>query len=142
MIGIVIISVAALVALAYVSAPLGRKFPAAAATDALEEEAESRKRAALGALVDLEDEREMGKLMPGDFEVLKDDYETQALGALAELDTLIAARQGSERELEEEIASVRRRLTCPSCGGPLPRTPEEALTQGQEAGRYPRCGGG
>ena len=142
MIGIVIISLAALVALVYVAAPLGRKISAVGVTDGLEEEAESRKRAALGALVDIEDEREMGKLASGDFEALKDDYEAQALTALAELDTLTAAREGSERALEEEIAAVRRRLTCPSCGGPLPKTSEGTTAQGQEAGRCPRCGAG
>ena len=69
-----------------------------------------------GAIVDLEGDRTMGKLSEPDFEALRADYESQALAALRELDALgeLSAR---DRELEAEIAQVRARLRCPSCGG-------------------------
>ena len=79
------------------------------------EEANATKHAALAALVDLEIEREMGKLSEDDFRTLAADYEAEAVIALRRLDAADASRAETD-PLEAEIASIRRRLECPSCG--------------------------
>ena len=91
-------------------------------------DAEARKDSALEAIVDLEGDRTMGKLSEPDFEALRADYESQALTALRELDALDGL-SSRDRELEAEIAQVRARLRCPSCGGAR-----------AGSGRCPRCG--
>jgi cytochrome c-type biogenesis protein CcmI len=79
------------------------------------DDAADRKSAALDALIDLEEDRAVGKLTRADFESLRADYEAEALAALRELDA--AARTRSDDELlEAEIAAARRELTCPRCG--------------------------
>jgi len=90
------------------------------------EEAGARKAAALGALVDIENERLIGKLSTRDFELLRDEYEADALAALRELD---AIEQGAadDDELEAEIAAIRARMECPECGGL--RVPGEACSK-------------
>ncbi len=118
-----IVAVLAAAALAYVLAALGRgrrKEGLEPASKA--EEANASKRAALAALVDLEIEREMGKLSDEDFRALAADYEAEAVIALRQLDAL-GAGGGETDPLEAEIASIRRRLECPSCGAP--RAPGE-----------------
>jgi hypothetical protein len=79
------------------------------------EDAAVRKSAALDALIDLEDDRAMGKLTRADFESLRADYEAEALEALRELDAAARARADDEL-LEAEIAAARRELACPRCG--------------------------
>lgn len=78
------------------------------------EEANAKKRAALVAIVDLENERATGKLSESDFAVLRTEYETQALVALREADALRDSTFDDD-ELEKEIAVLRERLTCPNC---------------------------
>jgi hypothetical protein len=84
--------------------------------DAPTAEAEERKRAALTAIVDIEDEFAVGKLTRQDFDALRSQYEAEAVNALRELD---AARPVSEPDdaLELEIAALRAQLECPTCGG-------------------------
>lgn len=129
MIAAAIIAALACAALAYVAAPLrkGRRPTNERAADI--EELESRKRAALTAILDIENEREVGKLSTEDFEVLRAEYEVEAVTALVELDAL---RVPDEDRLEAEIAAIRDRLgretsraepedaviACPSCGAP------------------------
>jgi len=97
------------------------------------EEAVADKRAALMAIVDIENERAVGKMSQADFDALKAEYEAQALTALRAADAL---RDSAERppqepewddELELEIAALRERLSCPNCGAA--RTPGEACEQ-------------
>ena len=93
----------------------------------LAEEADEKKRAALSAIIDLEDEREMGKISEADYRALVAGYEADALAALKQLDEIGGEPQGDDA-LEAEIASLRQRLECPSCGAARP--PGE---------RCPRC---
>jgi hypothetical protein len=79
------------------------------------EEANAKKRGALLAIVDIENERVTGKLSQTDFMALRSEYETQALLALREADALRDSTFDDE-ELEKEIAAIRERLRCPNCG--------------------------
>lgn len=129
MIAAILIALAAALALAYVAAPLRRgprrDLPG---TGLLAEEADAKKRAALGAIVDLEQERDAGKLSDTDFAALRAEYEAQALAALKELD-VIQSSTGDGDAIEREIAAVRQKMACPSCGAA--RLPGESC---------PKCG--
>lgn len=111
-----IIGLLALLALAYVTAPFRDERadgPAADPDRVLEE----RKLAALTAILDLESERDVGKLSEEDLAELRVTYEAEALSALHELESDPAPSAGGP--LEREIAQVRARLatdTCPECG--------------------------
>lgn len=127
MIPVLVVALLACAALAFVVAPL-RKGPVAT-DDGLSmemDDATTRKQSALAAIVDLENERDIGKLSTPDFELLRRQYEVEAIAALRELDVLQAA---SDADLEAEIAAARAELSCPSCG---------ALRQAGE--QCPRCG--
>lgn len=127
MTGALIVGALALGLLAVVLAPLGRTDGnPEARSDAAE--AEARRRDALTALVDLRAEHDMGKLSDEDFEALRAEYEARLLDALDELERLEIAAPGPD-DLEAEIAAMRRRLECPSCGAA--RRPGE---------RCPSCG--
>ena len=123
MIGVIVIAALALVALAWVAAPLlrGRRADAAPPSRAVEE-AEARKHAALTALVDIEEDLEIGKLSTADFDVLRAEYEREALQALKELDASTAVDS-----LEDEIAAMRRQMVCANCGAI--RVPGEACSR-------------
>jgi hypothetical protein len=118
----IVVALLVFVALAYIAGPLrapekpdgeeGRPD-----TDALE-----RKRAALGGILDLEEEYAAGKLTTADFESLRLDYERDAVEALKELD-VERRRDDLDDAIEREIAAVKARSFCPSCGGP--RVPGE-----------------
>jgi hypothetical protein len=100
--------------LAWVLVPVLRG-PRAAEESPRPDDAVIRKSAALDAIIDLEEDRALGKLTRADFESLRADYEAEALQALRELDA--AARTRSDDELlEAEIAAARRELACPRCG--------------------------
>jgi hypothetical protein len=77
--------------------------------------AESRKHEALGALLDIEEERALGKLTPEDFRALRDEYENEALEAIEELDERRVTAEADD-DLEREVAAMRARLACPRCG--------------------------
>ena len=113
MIGAVVVVILVALALAYIAAPLlagARR----SAPPAPEDEAAARKQAALEALVDLEEERAMGKLSKPDYDELLQRYEVEAVAALRELDAVRVPDR--EDALEAEIAAARRRLECPHCG--------------------------
>ncbi|MEA2459910.1 MAG: hypothetical protein QOH90_87 [Actinomycetota bacterium] len=74
------------------------------------QDAEGRKRAALTALVDLETEREIGKLDAPEFETLRSEYEAEAVAALHELDALEGAEPQDDDAVEAEIARIRANL--------------------------------
>lgn len=134
----VIVAVLVLAALALVAQPLVGG--ARRETDEEElrlavDEAESKKRSALLAIVDIEEERDIGKLSDADFDALRTQYEAQALSALRELDTLSLGEAAREDELEAEIAEMRREMTCPNCGAlRVPATSEN------DPRPCPRCG--
>jgi hypothetical protein len=126
---VLVVALLAAAALAYVALPLGQRRGRREEAPSLERELDARKRAALSAIVDLEADRSVGKLSEEDFDVLRAQYEAEALRALTELDELQSRTQGTEdASLEEEIAEMRSRVaraasagrpqeTCPRCGG-------------------------
>jgi hypothetical protein len=124
--GVFVVAFIAIAGLAWVAAPLRWKRFALDDAARARSEAESNKRAALAALLDLEDELRLGKISEDDFAVLHADYEAEALVALRELDLIDAS---ASDPMEADIAAARERLTCPKCGAP--RRAEK---------RCPRCG--
>ena len=102
----VVLAIAAVGAM-YVLGPLTRSgHRRGDPTRGLAAELDARKRAALGGILDLEDERAVGKLNQEDFDELRAEYEAEALVAMAELDQLDA----SEGDVESEIAELKARL--------------------------------
>ncbi|HEX2057258.1 MAG TPA: hypothetical protein VHI71_02720 [Actinomycetota bacterium] len=116
MILVLVVALLACAALAYVAVPLGRR-GRAEEPPSPEAELDARKTTALAAIVDLENERLVGKLSDEDFDVLRAQYEAEALRALTELDMVRAQTDApDDASLEAEIAEMRRRLACPRCG--------------------------
>ena len=117
MIVAIVIGILAGAALVYVAMPL-RRGPVWETDDVPSpiQDAEEKKTAALAGIVDLEQERDAGKLSAEDFQELRSEYESDALEALRELDA--SSNAPPEDELEREIAIARQRLTCPTCGAP------------------------
>lgn len=120
MAGMTLVILLVVLALAYVVQPFRRKD----ATEMIEgpspaQRAHEQKTAALTAIVDLEEEAQVGKLTQGELELLRTAYEREALDALVQLDALSAPLVVDD-PLEAEIAAVKQRLTCPSCGAPRP----------------------
>ena len=114
--GFILVAVLAGIALAYVAAPLTRPDTAELADGPrLQEEANERKASALTAILDLEEEARVGKLTEGELGSLREEYEREALLALEQLD-LMGARPLADDPLESEIAAMKKRLACPSCG--------------------------
>ena len=112
----IIVGALALAAIAYIVAPVGRT--RRSLTESIDEsEAEEKKRVALTGILDLEEERDGGKLSEKEFVDLRARYERDAVEALKELDT---APSGSDLEsrLEREIAAARDKLRCGTCGAP------------------------
>lgn len=116
MIGVVLVSLLACAAIAYVALPLRRTDEEPAEAPMALEEARENKTAALTAIIDLEEEAQMGKLSQAELEALRPEYERDALAALDEIDALSAPRDADIDPLEAEIEAMRRRLACPSCG--------------------------
>jgi len=122
MVAVILVVLLLGLALAYVLTPLRRAGGEPAGPDRrgqAEDDAEDKKSSALTALVDIEDEREVGKLSAADFELLRREYEAEAMAALRELDDIHFTLRTDEA-LEAEIAAVRAGLECPSCGGARP----------------------
>jgi cytochrome c-type biogenesis protein CcmI len=119
----IVIALLALAALIYVVAPLRRRESEELERNAPIEDADARRRAAFGGLVDIESERAVGKLSQADFDALRAEYEAEALAALKELDAL----GHEDTDLEAEIAELRARMECPSCGAL--RTPGEGCSE-------------
>ncbi len=130
LIATLIVIAGSLLLVAWVLTPL-RRGPIAetGVRSQLVEEAEGRKRAALYALIDIEEEAEIGKLSPADLEVLRNRYEHDAMDALRRLDELTDAAATTPDELEAEIARLKRQMRCPNCGATRP--PQQPC---------PRCG--
>lgn len=112
-----VIAVLAVAAVAFVAAPLRRRDRGESLDPTIE--LEEKKTVALTAILDLENERDVGKLSDEDFVELRSIYEVQALEALHQLDRAHDI-DGSD-PLEREIARVRERIgdrRCPACGAP------------------------
>ena len=124
----IIIGALAIAAIAYIVAPIGRVRRAVDEAE-FETVAEEKKRVALTGILDLEEERDGGKLSEPEFVDLRARYERDAVQALKELDS---AGSGShlENHLEEEIAAARDKLRCGTCGAP----------RGIDEARCPSCG--
>lgn len=118
MAGMAVVIVLVVLALLYVAQPFRKKDTAEMQSGpSPAQEAHERKTAALTAIIDLEEEAQVGKLTPAELEVLRTTYEREALQALAQLDAMSAPPIPND-PLEAEIAAVKQRLTCPSCGAP------------------------
>lgn len=130
MIETLVIAALGVAALAWTISPL-RSGPRsdAARTSVLVEEADERKRSALIAIIEIEEEHGVGKLSDDDHDELRVQYENQLLAALRELDELGAERQSEDLKLEAEIARIRAEMVCPACGAIRPA-----------GGSCPRCG--
>ena len=116
MIGFIVVAALAALALAYVIAPLRRPDRLElSAGPSVEEEARERKGSALTAILDLEEEARVGKLTEGELMSLREEYEREALLALEQLDRM-GAPSSADDPLESEIAAMKKRLACPSCG--------------------------
>ena len=124
----IVIGALTLAAIAYIVAPIGRR--ARRIEEATPETApEERKRVALTGILDLEEERDGGKLSDTEFADLRARYERDAIEALNDLDDR-SPRGDVDDRLEREIASAREKLRCGTCGAP----------RGIEATRCPSCG--
>jgi hypothetical protein len=115
-------------AVAYVVYPIGRR-PATFVEAEDATDAEVRKQVALSGILDLEEERDGGKLSETEFRSLRAHYEHDAVAAMTELDGTPTPTSLEER-LESEIADARRKLVCATCG--VPRAPGGT--------RCPSCG--
>jgi hypothetical protein len=87
------------------------------------------RRRRLSDLATLEEEVRASKVNPEELEALRRAYELETIAALEELDALQSSR-ASDEALEKEVAEIRERLACPSCGAV--RDPDRA--------RCARCG--
>ena len=113
----IIVTVLAIVGLAFVLLPLAKGAVRERDDDASPvDEARDKKLSALAGIVDLEQERDAGKMTPEDFRSLRSEYERDALEALDELDRL--GTDPADDQLEREIADAKQKLACPSCGAP------------------------
>lgn len=117
MIAVIVVVIAAAAATVWVLRPLssGRN-EVANEGSLLLQEADARKVSALEAILDMEGERAAGKLSQEDFEILRAQYEVEAVRALKELDALAAGTGAEDRTIEEEIARIRAGLSCARCG--------------------------
>jgi hypothetical protein len=117
LIAALVVLAGALALLAYVAAPLrgsgDKRIPEG---DGARDDAEADKRVALVSLLELEQDRDSGKLTDSDYESLKRDYEVEAVAALRRLDDVDDTQP--DDELETEIARIKSQLKCPSCGAP------------------------
>ena len=123
----IVIGILAVAAMAYVVAPVGR-LRKLLDDDATESVAEEMKRVALTGILDLEEERDAGKLSDGEFSELRARYEHDAVVALRALDE--RSQEPIEERLEREIAGAREKLRCGTCGA----------SRGMDATRCPSCG--
>jgi rubrerythrin len=130
MIPALIIAILAIFATLWVVAPIRRSstHDADPASEHVRE-AIARKDAAVIAMVDIENEHELGKLSDADFAALRAEYESEAITALRALESVEVDE--TDDQLEAEIAAMKERLggvtsaaTCPNCGAE--RTPGRA----------------
>ncbi|MDQ3618591.1 MAG: hypothetical protein M3391_00490 [Actinomycetota bacterium] len=115
MISALVVAVCAILALLYVATPLRRGARTAHVHENPEvTEAEAVKRVALLGILDLEEERDAGKLTQPDYESLRAEYEVRAVIALRQADR--ARSPEPDDDLEAEIAALREEMRCSGCG--------------------------
>lgn len=77
-----------------------------------------RKEQLLGEIVELELDRELGKVPAEDFQRLFAELETETLAVIGELDRLNGASSSQlEQRIEEEVAALRQKTAASSCHG-------------------------
>ncbi len=77
-----------------------------------------RKEQLLGEIVELELDRELGKVSAEDFQRLFAELEAETLVVIGELDRLNGASSDQfERRIEEEVAALRQKTAVPHCHG-------------------------
>ena len=77
-----------------------------------------RKEQLLGEIVELELDRELGKVSAEDFQRLFAELEAETLAVIDELDRLNGASSYQrERRIEEEVAALRQKTAVPRCRG-------------------------
>ena len=77
-----------------------------------------RKEQLLGEIVELELDRELGKVSAEDFQHLFAELEAETLAVIGELDRLNGASSYQlEGRIEEEIAALRQKTAVPRCHG-------------------------
>ena len=77
-----------------------------------------RKEQLLGEIVELELDRELGKVSAEDFQRLFAELEAETLAVIGELDRLNGASNDTfERRIEEEVAALRQKTAVPRCHG-------------------------
>ena len=77
-----------------------------------------RKEQLLGEIVELELDRELGKVSAEDFHRLFSELEAETLAIIGELDRLNGASSDQfERRIEEEVAALRQKTAAPRCHG-------------------------
>ena len=75
-----------------------------------------RKEQLLGEIVELEFDRELGKVSAEDFQRLFAELEAETLAIIGELDRLNGASSDQfERRIEEEVAALRQKTATPRC---------------------------
>lgn len=119
MIGAIIVAFLACAALAFVAQPLrrGPRRDEVTQNEAIERVG-ARKHSALVAILDMEEEKAVGKLSDGDFRALRSQYEAEAVAALKELDAV--RRDDVDGELEAEILRIKESMICGTCGAITP----------------------
>lgn len=116
MIPLLIVAACAAIALLYVGAPIRRGVRRPTTNEnAAAIEAEARKRVALLGIIDLEEERDAGKLTGSDYESLRAEYEMRAVVALRQGDRALS-HEPVDDDLEAEIAALRDEMRCSRCG--------------------------
>ena len=105
--------------LLYLGRPLLTSGPTGAASGPTRQLFE-RKEQLLGEIVELELDRELGKVSAEDFQRLFAELEAATLAVIGELDRLNGASSSQfERRIEEEVAALRQKSAasrCRSCG--------------------------
>ena len=75
-----------------------------------------RKEQLLGEIVELELDRELGKVSAEDFQRLFAELEAETLAVIGELDRLNGASSPKlERRIEKEVAALRQKTAAPRC---------------------------
>lgn len=134
MTALVVGTVLALGALAFVLYPLFFGTPREIAVPVLPRAADGEGDFAIAALRELEFDRATGKLSDVDYSELKARYTKTALAAMRRVDQAQEVVEGpTDAELEAHVLLVRQRLAgCPTCG---PR-PESDAAYCSNCGRY------
>jgi hypothetical protein len=133
MIALLIGTVIALVAVAFVLVPLFRDDPASSSPSPMAASPEDPSEDdAIGALREIEFDRVTGKLSDGDYSALKSRYTADALEAMRAAESEASAPDASDLAEQAVLRYRQRTSSCESCG---PR-PEPDAVYCSTCGRY------